>query len=129
MQQAVHSSSPSRQRKTGGAGSSAYDANKGFRSTEWRLAADKLDQMVTDTADTAEGLGAACGWDAAVFRLETSDFISVTGDIIHTQNAKNVKQVIASKMLAAPKLKRRPLSKKNHTTLSVNTRGPTGFSH
>eukprot|EP00904_Undaria_pinnatifida_P012698 jgi/Undpi1/8559/HiC_scaffold_25.g11024.m1 len=61
-----------------GAGGAGASANKAFRSAEWRLAADKLEQMMMDLS-TEGGLGAGCGWNAAVFTRETSDFISVTG--------------------------------------------------
>lgn len=86
-------SCPSRQGGAGGAGAGANSnsPNKVFRSTEWRLAADKLDQMIGDTGTPTEreGFGAVCGWDEAVFRLETSDFISVTGDTAYTREQKN----------------------------------------
>lgn len=55
----------------------AEDANeKTFRLTEWRQAADKLKQ----NTDNGGVVGRSCGWDAAVFNREASDYISVTGE-------------------------------------------------
>ena len=71
-----------------GAGGAGASANKAFRSAEWRLAADKLEQMMMDLS-TEGGLGAGCGWNAAVFTRETSDFISVTGDTSYTKTVAN----------------------------------------
>lgn len=53
--------------------------NGAVRIAGWRRAADILKQLRDEAVDVGEN-GSPCGWDAALIRLETGDFVSITGE-------------------------------------------------
>lgn len=53
--------------------------NRAVRIAEWRRAADVLEKLKENAAN-AGGVGSSCGWDVADIQLETTDFVSITGE-------------------------------------------------